>query len=76
MPESEEPPLEEEMQPIPEPEEPVFDEEAQLTPESVEDTFIPVSDGEPFEHLDKLENAVMEIRGDIPGVIIADEKLS
>ena len=64
------------MQPIPEPEESVFDEEAQFTPESVEDTFIPVSEEEPFEHLDKLENAVMEIRGDTPGVIIADEKLS
>lgn len=76
MPEPEEPPLEEEKQSIPEPEEPVFHEEAQFTPESVEDTFIPVSEEEPFEHLDKLENAVMEIRGDTPGVIIADEKLS
>ena len=32
--------------------------------------FIPVSEDEPFEHLDKLENAHMEIRDDVPGVVI------
>ena len=32
--------------------------------------FIPVSEEEPFDHLDKLENAHMEIRDDQPGIVI------
>ena len=74
MPEPGESPLEKETQPIPEPEEPVFHEEAQLVPEFIEDTFIPVSEEEPFEHLDKLENAVMEIRDDQVGILLQKQE--
>ena len=38
-------------------------------PEPVQ-IFIPVSEEEPFEHLDELENAVMEVRDDVPGIVI------
>ena len=34
--------------------------------------FIPVSEDEPFDHLDKLETAHMEIRDDLPGIVIED----
>ena len=70
MPEPEEPPFEEETQPIPKTGESGFNEEVQLALESAEGTFVPVSEEEPFEHLDKLENAVMEIRDDQVGLVI------
>ena len=37
--------------------------------------FIPVSEEEPFDHLDKLENAHMEFRDDTPGTMIPMEEL-
>lgn len=37
--------------------------------------FIPVSEEEPFDHLDKLENAHMEFRDDTPGIMIPMEEL-
>ena len=47
-------------------------EEESLPDESEEGIFIPVSEEEPFEYLDKLENAVMVIHDDIPGIVIAE----
>jgi hypothetical protein len=38
-----------------------------------EELFVPVAEEQPFDYLDKLENAVMEIREDTPGIILADE---
>ena len=32
--------------------------------------FLPVSEDEPFDYLDKLENAHMEIRDDQPGIVL------
>ncbi|MBR4289061.1 MAG: hypothetical protein IKT52_00250 [Oscillospiraceae bacterium] len=39
-----------------------------------EEIFIPVSEEEPFDHLDKLEDARMEIRNDTPGIVIPMEE--
>ena len=41
--------------------------------EAVEEKFIPVSEVEPFEHLDQLENATMAVQDDQTGVIIENE---
>ena len=38
-----------------------------------EELFIPVSEEEPFPHLDRLEHAVMEVRNDVPGVVIEND---
>lgn len=64
-------PLQEEMQPetenvLPEPEE----ESLQQTVDTA--CFIPVSEEEPFDHLDKLENAHMEIQDDVAGIILSE----
>ena len=34
--------------------------------------FVPVSEEEPFEHLDKLEDARMEICNDVPGIVMPE----
>ena len=38
-----------------------------------EELFIPVSEEEPFPYLDRLEHAVMEVRNDVPGVVIEND---
>ena len=54
---------------IPEPVEPVIEEEIR-EPEKAEELFVPVSEEEPFEYLDKLENAVFAEQNGQPGVLI------
>ena len=54
---------------VSEPAEQVFEEEI-LEPEPAQEHFIPVSEEAPFEQLDKLEHAYMEIRDDVPGIVI------
>lgn len=62
--------------PEPAPAEPQKEQEAE--PEPVmeqppeEETFIPVSEEEPFGQLDMLENAVMEERNGQPGIVIQE----
>jgi len=67
---------EEEMMPpeAPEETEPAsFKPKEEILPPTVEEEmFIPVSEEEPFDYLDKLEDAHMEIRNDIPGIIIQE----
>ena len=48
--------------------EPALAEETEV-PESI---FVPVSEGEPFQQLSLLENAVMEVRDDQVGVLIQE----
>ena len=43
-----------------------------LPPAGNEEIFVPVSEDEPFEYLNKLENARMEIREDTPGILIEE----
>ena len=69
-------PAPEHEEPAPEPELPV-QEEIMAEPEPVaaeepEETFIPVSEEEPFEHLDMLENAVLEVCDDEVGIILQE----
>ena len=46
----------------------------QIPPEPApEELFIPVSEEESFEHLDKLENAVMEVRDGEVGILVREE---
>ena len=40
--------------------------------EEPEESFLPVSEEAPFEHLDKLENARMEVRDDQVGIVIEE----
>ena len=40
--------------------------------EPAEQVFVPVSEEEPFEQLDMLENAVMEVRDGRPGIVIKE----
>jgi len=42
--------------------------------ENSEDTFIPVREDEPFDHLDNLENAVLAVRDDQIGIVIPEEE--
>jgi len=60
--------------PLPAQEETILMEpdETPVQPEPVEDRFVPVSEEEPFEYLDKLEDAVMEIRGDQQGIVLQE----
>jgi len=63
---------------IPEPEEIAEPEEiteavAEKLPEPEGELFIPVSEEEPFPYLDRLEHAVMEVRNDVPGVVIEND---
>ena len=37
-----------------------------------EELFIPVSDEEPFDYLDKLEDARMEVRDDVTGIVVTE----
>jgi hypothetical protein len=63
----------EEKVPVPETEISVPEPEEETLPDEPEEgSFIPVSEEEPFEYLDKLENAVMEIHDDIIGIVIAE----
>ena len=55
----------------PEPEPDPLEEEIEQ-----EELFVPVAEEEPFDYLDRLENAVMEIRDDTQGIILVDEKQS
>lgn len=55
----------------PQPAEPAVEEEIS-TPEPVEETFVPVSEEEPFEHLDKLENAMLAEQDGQIGIIIQE----
>ena len=48
--------------------EPAAEESGEPAPQ-----FVPVSEEEPFEYLDKLEDAHLEIRNDIPGIVIEPE---
>ena len=41
-----------------------------------EELFVPVAEEQPFDYLDRLENAIMEIRDDTQGIILVDEKRS
>ena len=43
-------------------------------PAAVEESFIPVSEEEPFEYLDKLEDAHMEIHDDTPGIVFLENR--
>ena len=52
---------------IPEPEEEGLADEP-------EEVFIPVSEEEPFEYLDKLENAVMDVREETVGIVLRKEE--
>lgn len=45
-------------------------QEPELPQQEEESLFIPVSEEEPFEYLDKLEDAVMEVREDEIGVVL------
>lgn len=71
VPEPEKPLQEEEkpdaqtMEPEPTAAEAVIAEQENIAEETV---FVPVSEDEPFEHLDKLEQAHMEIQDDQPGI--------
>ena len=63
-------------EPIPEPQEALQEEciespeaEEQQSPEP-EQLFVPVLENEPFEYLDKLENAVLESRPDEVGILL------
>lgn len=47
-------------------------EEEAPEPEPAQERFIPVSEETPFDHLDKLEHAHMEIRDDTPGIVIEE----
>ena len=61
-------------EPVLEPEQPVA-EEMSTEPFTAEETkvlFVPVSEEEPFEQLDMLEGAVMEVRDDQVGVLIQE----
>ena len=44
--------------------------EEEITEETKQEVFIPVSEEEPFAHLDKLEDARFEICDDTPGVVL------
>ena len=52
---------------IPEPEEEGLADEPK-------EVFIPVSEEEPFEYLDKLENAVMDVREETVGIVLRKEE--
>ena len=60
---------------IPEPAEEATEVQAEgtLSPEAPAEIFVPVSEEEPFEHLDKLEDAHMEICNDVPGIVISEK---
>ena len=63
--------LQEEPQPETETAPPESEEEK--LPQTVEaECFIPVSEEKPFDYLDKLENARMEIRDDVAGIILSE----
>jgi len=47
-------------------------EETAAIAETAEPIFLPVSEEEPFDHLDKLENAVMAVRDDQIGIVIPE----
>ncbi len=49
-------------------------EEQNLTRMEEQERFVPVSEEEPFDYLDKLENARMDIRDDVPGIILPVEE--
>ena len=63
-----------EPEPIPQVEETVQPVQAEEIgpPAAVEESFLPVSEDEPFEYLDKLEDARMEVRNDQVGIIIQE----
>ena len=54
------------------PEEAVQAETVSSIAEPAEQVFVPVSEEEPFEQLDMLENAVMEVRDGRPGIVIKE----
>ena len=58
-----------EPEPVPQMEE---TEEETVQNEFNEEVFVPVSEEEPFEHLDKLEDARMEMRDDQVGIVIQE----
>ena len=60
-----------EPEPIPQVEETVQPVQAEeiAPPAAVEESFIPVLEDEPFDYLDKLEEAHMEVRDDTPGIV-------
>lgn len=49
-------------------------EEHTETPEENERKFVPVSEEEPFDYLDKLENAVLEVRDEEIGILITESE--
>lgn len=55
-----------------EPEQEVAGEPEQVITEEPEEIFIPVSEEEPFRQMDMLENAVMEVRDEQPGIVIQE----
>ena len=65
----------EEAVPLPETEIDVPEYEEEILPEEPdEEVFIPVSEEEPFEYLDKLENAVMDVREETVGIVLRKEE--
>ena len=48
--------------------------EASADPETAEPVFLPVSEEEPFGHLDELGNAVMEVRDGEVGILLAEKQ--
>lgn len=46
--------------------------QAERSPEPAREIFIPVSEEKPFEQLDKLEHAVMEVRDDEVGILLQE----
>ena len=63
-----------EPEPIPQVEETVQPVQAEEIgpPAAVEESFIPVSEDEPFDYLDKLEDARVEVRDDQVGIVIQE----
>lgn len=45
-------------------------QEEEGIPAEQDERFIPVSEDEPFDYLDELENAVMEVRGEQIGIVL------
>lgn len=64
-----------EVMPLPKTEIDVPEYEEEILPdEPDEEIFIPVSEEEPFEYLDKLENAVMEVQEETIGIALRKEE--
>ena len=64
----------EENETLPETETSISEPEEERLADELEEVFIPVSEAEPFEYLDKLENAVMEVQEETIGILLRKEE--